>query len=112
MKIFVSYTMRDGKVTKKYLEKLQKQLELKYGFCSEIYIDILHNPYRYDGSVKSEDSLAHRHVEHMLKGADMILAVSPADSSPWVALELGFAKELGIRIVSIMCLSEPLADAA
>lgn len=80
MKVFLSYTIRDGSVNSNLLKRLEEQIGLE---CS-IYIDLLHN--------QSENP--QQEVIRQLGESDMVIQiVTPSiDKSEWACLE----KELAI----------------
>lgn len=95
MKVFVSYTIRDSKVTKDLLNQVYKILvDFSYP-----YIDLIHND--------SADKQAR--VKQELIEADVVLLLeSDATSmSPWVQWEIETATNLGISIKSI-CIRDKL----
>ena len=83
MRVFVSYSRRDGVVTKPMLELLDKHLQ---GVCTP-FIHCLH------GSNRRWEQL---HVLRALLASHTLLLVeSPAaESSPWVRLEVWLARLL------------------
>lgn len=88
--VFVSYTTRDGCISARSLQKLQKTL----GRVGEVYIDLLSNP-----NCTNPQS----HVIRSLLLADQVLLVkSPCVfDSPWVRLELRIANALGKALMTI-----------
>ena len=87
MKIFVSYTVHDGTVTKVLLEKIKQKLSS----FADPYIDLL-----------NENSLQET-VENAVRGSALLLHIltEKVNESKWVAKELEIARECNIRIVSM-----------
>ena len=88
-KIFISYTTRDGNITKLFLERLEKVLSIH----SSIYIDLIHN------NSKNKQN----RVLKELKNSDILILIRTSDStkSDWVQTELKLAKELNIPIAEV-----------
>lgn len=78
-RVFVSYTTRDGTITKNYLINLEKELSKYF----DVFIDMLHND-----SVNSQ----HRVIDELM-GSDVILLINTSHilKSPWVRFELSLA---------------------
>ena len=89
MKIFVSYTTRDGVITRDFLSSLAGKLS----DLGDVYIDILHN----DSKDKQE------RVKNELQEADifLLLSTSSIKKSPWVAWEINKANSLGVHKITI-----------
>ena len=89
MLIFVSYTLRDGVLSKSVLHALREALS-EY---ADTYVDVLDN--------KAPDPQAH--VLTMLQRADLILACETPQfyQSEWTQLELAFAEQRNIPIYRI-----------
>jgi hypothetical protein len=87
MRIFVSYTMRDGVLTLAQL----RSLEVAISQAGVPYIDVLHN--------RSSDR--QRFVQHMLSSADALLACITGGffQSPWVRFEIAMGLKRNIPIV-------------
>ena len=100
MKIFVSYSLRDGCVTQSHLERL-RNMQQCYPNIS-VYIDFFDNPYGYIGGEKSLCCPAHKHVLYEISKADIVLLLSDPSVSNWVSDELDYAKKLGIPVQKIM----------
>lgn len=89
MRAFVSYTLRDGHITRDVLSCLMRELE---AHC-EPFIDLLWHP---RGGHQSTLFSALRHSDVLL------LALSPSVlRSPWVCLELESARRLRIPVIAI-----------
>ena len=86
MKIFVSYTTRDGIIRKEFLHKLFNNIS---NFCL-VYIDMLHN-----NSVNKQ-----KRVFKELRNSDFIFLIKTEqiDNSEWVDKEISHAKKLNIPI--------------
>ena len=89
MKIFVSYTLRDGVLNSTLLSKLEHLL-------SEVgapYIDILHN----------DSPHPQEHVMAMLNEASVFCAcVTPGfHQSEWVQLECAMARKLNLPVIKL-----------
>lgn len=87
-KVFVSYTVRDGFITRDYLLKLEKCMSNKFN----VYIDLLHN----DSSNPQK-----RVIKELIK-SDIFLLIYTKEvfNSPWVLLELNIAIYLKIPIIT------------
>ncbi len=90
MKVFVSYSRRDGVVTKPMLELLDKHLR---DVCTP-FIHCLH------GSNRRWEQL---HVlKALLASHTLLLVESPAaESSPWVRMEVWLARILGRPMIRL-----------
>lgn len=86
-KIFVSYTVRDGKIDINFLGKIFDEI------CdlSESYIDLIHND-----SINKQDR-----VIKELNNSDVMFLIrtEQIDKSEWVNKEISFAKKLNIPII-------------
>src|ERR1700754_1065495 len=89
MLIFVSYTLRDGVLSKGVLHTLREALS-EY---ADTYVDILDN----------KDPHPQAHVFAMLQKADLVLACETPRfyQSEWTQLELAFAEQRNIPILRI-----------
>jgi hypothetical protein len=89
MRVFVSYTLRDGVLSACVLAELASRMR---DFCSP-YVDIVHN--------RSENPQAH--VLRQLSECEVVLAcMTPGFlASPWVGLELSLAQARACPIVPI-----------
>tara|TARA_B110000971_G_C19956586_1_gene475932 strand:+ start:119 stop:475 length:357 start_codon:yes stop_codon:yes gene_type:complete len=88
-KIFVSYTIRDGKVDKDFLLNLES-FSIGYG-C--IYIDLIHNDSE-NKQVRVMKELSNSNVVIIIKTDDVY-------KSEWVNKELNYAKESKIPIYEL-----------
>ena len=87
MRVFVSYTSKDPKVTKKALEQVEQRITP----FAKVFIDILHNKRRRQCRVNYE-----------LCRSDIVLQiVSPKYKSEWVQKELLFARKKGKSIIKV-----------
>lgn len=89
LKIFVSYTTRDGKIDKDFLLNLES-FSIDYG-C--IYIDLIHN--------NSNNKQAR--VMEELTNSDVVIMIKTDDvyKSEWVNKELNYAKKTNIPIYEL-----------
>jgi hypothetical protein len=96
MKIFVSYTLRDGILNMQRLREVESILT-QFG---DPYIDLLHNK-----SLNPQ-----RHVVTMLYKASILLAFLTPNfyESNWVQFELMVAKMRGIPIINLDLLESEL----
>jgi len=87
LKIFISYTVRDGLISKEVLEKLQATM---LGDCN-VYIDLLDND--------SVDKQAR--VENELRMSDLVVIIKTINinKSEWVKREINLANKYNIPIV-------------
>lgn len=86
-KIFISYTIRDGKINRDFLNQLQQRIS----FNCDVYIDLIHN----DSINKQE-----RVFKELICSDFMVLIrTERIESSEWVELEILLAKELKIPII-------------
>lgn len=87
MKIFVSYTLRDGALNSSALEAVESVISI----IGDPYIDLLHN----------HSNNRQAHVIRMLQEATALFAcITPGFfNSEWVQLELHLAKLRGIPIL-------------
>lgn len=85
-KIFISYTVRDGKINKGFLSKLENKISP----ISNVYIDLIHN--------NSKDK--QKRVMSELKSSDMIFLIKTEEinESKWVKKEILLANKEGIPI--------------
>lgn len=85
-KIFVSYTIRDGKITKDFLMNLVNKTDS----TTSVYIDLIHN----DSKNKQERVIKELHE------SDLVLLIKTEGTyySEWVNLELFYAKKFNIPI--------------
>lgn len=89
MKIFLSYTIRDGLVNEQFLRRLESEM-CKY--CN-VYIDLIHNK-----SINPQEEV----VEQLLASDYVIQIVSPAiHESKWATLERWLAKTNNIPIIDV-----------
>ena len=88
MKIFISYTVRDGHINIDVLKEIDRKLSEKY----DLYIDLIHNKSR----------LRQDKVLNELKNSDRLILINTpkVNQSPWVKLELDIAKKRGILITT------------
>ncbi|QEY73066.1 TIR domain-containing protein [Pseudomonas denitrificans (nom. rej.)] len=90
MRVFVSYTQRDGLVTREKLELLNSHLKTS---CTP-FIHLIHGE-------KAKYQQANV-ILNIIKSKAVLLVKSPeTTSSPWVKLELSIAKKLSIPILEI-----------
>lgn len=89
MKMFVSYTIRDGYITESLLKKIQELLS-SFG---ETYIDLLNNSY-----MKGQDK-----VINELHSSDLMILLNTykAKESEWVKFEIEYANQNQIPIVEL-----------
>ncbi len=89
MRIFVSYTLRDGVLSPDRLASLASSLAP----FSSPYVDVLHN--------RSEDP--QRHVLRQLMACELLLACKTPGflESPWVRLELSLAAAGALPVVAV-----------
>ncbi|KAF2511670.1 TIR domain-containing protein [Flavobacterium arcticum] len=87
LKVFISYTVRDGEIDSHFLTKLNHQISE----ISTVYIDLIHN-----NSVNKQNR-----VVNELKKSDFIFLIrtEQTNNSKWVNKELSLARELNIPIV-------------
>lgn len=89
MKQFISYSIRDGIITRNLLQKA-KTLYNKYGSC---YVDMLDN----DSIDKQR-----RVIQELYKADILILLQTPASkSSKWVQKEIQIAHKRKIPIITV-----------
>lgn len=89
MQVFISYTLKDGLVTRAKLQKIKKQIS-EFATC---YIDILDN----DSLNKQQ-----RVFDELLKSNLLLVLVSPdIKRSKWVMMENEFAETNNIPIIKI-----------
>jgi hypothetical protein len=98
--VFVSYSLRDSRITQGSLEKLRdavKRLDNEIA----LYIDIFDNPKGYKSRYRLVMSSAHKFVMSQLGRADVVLSITEESSSPWVMKELDYARLKNIPIVKV-----------
>lgn len=78
-KVFVSYTIRDGFITKRYLVNIEKKLSKNFN----VFIDMLDN---------DSNNQQIRVIKELID-SDIVLLIKTCDiyKSPWVRLELSLA---------------------
>lgn len=78
-KIFVSYTTRDGFITRAYLLNLEEKLRKNF----DVFIDMIHN----------DSKNPQRRIISELASSDVVMLLKTCDSykSPWVVFELNLA---------------------
>ncbi|MEX3025239.1 TIR domain-containing protein [Proteus sp. STS61-E] len=89
--IFISYSTRDGIVTKDFLEKIHEKIKEKVSF--NIYIDLLHN--------RKIDKQSH--VIKKLLSSDylVLLKTEYTDNSEWVQFELSLFNSMEKEIIEL-----------
>ena len=87
MKIFVSYTVRNGRINRKILYQVYSKLE-NIGY---VFIDLLHNK-----------AGGQQRVVQELERCDLILLIEKRSPliSEWVRFEIGYAKEFNKPVVT------------
>lgn len=92
VKVFISYTTRDGQITKDILQKIDKIFYMIDGI--EAYIDMLHNT-----NMTNPQKCVMKH----LKNADVVLVIESKDVflSPWVKKEICFATKNNLPLYFI-----------
>lgn len=99
MKLFVSYTMRDGQVTPSVLRVVEQILK-KEGHT--VFIDYLNN----DSEKKQE-----RVICELETSDRVILLITPqVRQSQWVVMELECAKKNNIKVVPCILLNNNLIE--
>jgi len=89
MKVFVSYTIRDGLVDESILESIEKIIKP----ISSVYIDLLHNSSKHPQL---------NVVKQLSKSSHIVLLITPKIyQSPWVRFELFVAKIFRKKIIKI-----------
>lgn len=85
-KLFISYTVRDGKVNREFLSTLESSLNSLY----EVYIDMIHND-----SINKQ-----QRVMTELKTSDFLILIKTdkIDKSKWVKKEIRTARKQEIPI--------------
>jgi hypothetical protein len=86
-KIFVSYTVRDGKIDKSILFKIFHQISNE----SEVYIDLIHND-----SIDKQNRVINELYNSNLV---FLIRTEQIDNSEWVIKEISLAKMLGIPVI-------------
>lgn len=89
MKVFVSYTIRDGLVDKQILMSIEEMIKP----FSLVYIDLLHNYSKFP---------QFNVIKQLLSCSHIILLISPkVYKSPWVRFELIMARIFKKKIIKI-----------
>lgn len=86
MKLFFSYTMHDGFISKELMEKVYLCLAPSF----DVFIDLIHN----DSENKQERVLAELRQSHYI----FVIKTPSIDKSLWVKLEMDEAARLNIPI--------------
>lgn len=88
MKVFISYTVRDGNINEEVLKKIESIFKSKY----EVFIDLLHN----DSEVKDKQE----RVIRELISSDVLFLIKTKSvmKSEWVKKEIEIAEKNNIAI--------------
>lgn len=89
MRLFVSYTVRDGMVKKDDLIELNSILE----YLDDVYIDMIHNTSRFPQLFV---------IFKVIRSSHFLIVESPSVyNSPWVKLEIFLAKLFRKKIIKV-----------